>query len=137
MFKVILFLHIVGSLALGFYLVLPFVVAGISRLSVSAREGAFAIIALLNRYAQYGLLLQLLTGIYLVAKGSYSVAWSIVVTVLFLIAGGLSGMLGKPLRLAKEKEAQEDAFRKVRNFSSIIALSVLVLSFFMIYRKLI
>lgn len=137
MFKVILFLHIIGSLALGFYLVLPFVVAGISRLSASVREGALSMVGLLNRYAQYGLVLQLLTGIYLVAKGEYSVAWTTVVTVLFLIAGGMSGMLSKPFRLAKEEGAGEEVFRKIRSFSTILALSVLVLSFFMIYRKLI
>lgn len=137
MFRVILFLHIVGSLALGFYLVLPFVVFGLSRLSATAREGAVTIIGSLNRFAQYGLILQLLTGIYLVAKGDYSVAWTAIVGVLLLIAGAMSGMLGKPLRLAKQEGANADVYRKIRSFSSILALSVLVLGFFMVYKRLI
>ncbi|GGA48696.1 hypothetical protein [Paenibacillus physcomitrellae] len=136
MFKVIMFLHILGSLALGFYLVLPFVVGGISRLTQASREGVLNIIRSLNRFAQYGLVLQLLTGIYLVFQGDYSMAWTTVVGILFIIAGGLSGMLGKPLRLAKTGEASS-AFGKIRSFSSLLAIVVLVLSFFMVYRHII
>ncbi|WP_138495462.1 hypothetical protein [Paenibacillus pinistramenti] len=136
MFKIIMFLHILGSLALGFYLVLPFVVGGIGRLSQASREGMLSLIGLLNRYAQYGLVLQLLTGIYLVVKGEYTMAWTTVVGVLFLIAGGLSGMLGKPLRVAK-MGGDTSALGKIRSFSTLLAVVVLVMSFFMVYRHII
>ncbi|WP_223068592.1 hypothetical protein [Paenibacillus caui] len=140
MYKFILFLHILGALSLGFYLVLPFVAGGIARLSAAAREGMLSAVGSLNRYAQYGLVLQLLTGIYLVIKGEYTVLWTIVVTVLFLLAGALSGMLGKPLRLAKEASGKSDSgapLSKIRSYSSLLALTVLVLTFFMIYRHII
>jgi hypothetical protein len=137
MFKVIMFLHILGSLALGFYLLFPFVAGGIGRLAQGTREGVISVLRSLNRWAQYGLIVQLLTGIYLVVQGKseYSMAWTTVVGILFLIAAGLSGMLGKPLRLASSGD--ESAYRKIRSFSSVLAVVVLVISFFMVYRHII
>ncbi|AWB44071.1 hypothetical protein DCC85_07475 [Paenibacillus sp. CAA11] len=141
MYKFILFLHILGALSLGFYVLLPLVIGRLASLSDAAREGTLSVIRSLNRFAQYGLILELLTGGYLVSQREYSVPWMIVVVVLFLIAAGLSGMLGKPLRLAIEaarnKKGPTAELGKIRMFTVIQAVVVLVILFFMVFRRII
>lgn len=55
MTTVMFFVHILGALALGFYLVLPFVVGKVAGLSLPAQEGSAAAIRSLNTFAQVGL----------------------------------------------------------------------------------
>jgi hypothetical protein len=141
MFKAMLFVHIIGALALGFYLVLPFIFAKVNKLSISAQEGTVSLISSLNRYAQIGLVIQLLTGGYMVGKGKFSIPWMIVVVVLFLIIGALSGMMGKPLRLAlqniKQKSNVQAHLGKLKMLSTGLSITVIVISFFMVYSKII
>ena len=94
-----IFLHMVGTAALGFYLILPFVVGGIQKLSLGAQEGAVNTIRVANRFAQYGLVIQLLTGGYMMSQGEYSVPWMIIVTVLRWRCL-LLGIMSKPLKNA-------------------------------------
>ena len=141
MFKAMLFVHIIGALALGFYLVLPFVFAKVNKLSIPAQEGTVSLISSLNRFAQIGLVIQLLTGGYMVGKGKFSIVWMIVVVVLFLIIGALSGMMGKPLRLAlqniKQKNSLQAHLGKLKMLSTALSITVIVISFFMVYSKII
>lgn len=141
MFKAMLFVHIIGALAFGFYLVLPFVFAKVNKLSLPAQEGTVSLVSSLNRYAQIGLIIQLLTGGYMVGKGGYSVPWMVVIVLLFLIIGALSGMMGKPLRVAlqniKQKSNVQAQFGKLRTLSTVLSLAVIVISFFMVYSRII
>ncbi|MDQ0086993.1 hypothetical protein J2T12_000387 [Paenibacillus anaericanus] len=141
MYKVMLFLHIVGTLALGFYLVLPFVLGTVSKLSLAAQEGTVSAVKSLNRYAQYGLVIQLLTGGYMISKGEYSVAWMIVVVVLFLAIAALGGIMGKPLRLALEGIRQKKSITayagKLTTLSTALSLGVLLIVFLMVYSSII
>lgn len=141
MAMVMLFVHILGALALGFYLVLPFVVGKVSKLSLPAQEGSAAAIRSLNTYAQIGLVIQLLTGGYLMSQGTYSVPWMIVIIVLLLALGAISGIMGKPLRLAmkgiQEKRDISVETGKLRTLSALLAICLLVMVFFMVYNQII
>lgn len=142
MYGIMMFLHIVGALALGFYLVLPIVFSKVPKLTPAAQEGTVSAVKTLNTYAQVGLVIQLLTGGYLITGGGggYTRTWIIVVIVLFLAIGAFSGMLGKPLRQAIEgirnNKGIQDA-GKLRTFSTLLCLCVLLISFFMVYRNII
>ncbi|MEC0368902.1 hypothetical protein [Paenibacillus chibensis] len=141
MAMVMLFIHILGAAALGFYLILPFVVGKVTKLSLPAQEGSAAAIRGLNTYAQIALVIQLLTGGYLMSQGDYSVPWMVVIVILFLAIGAISGMMGKPLRLAmdgiKNKRDISVETGKIRTLSALIAICVLVMLFFMVYRTII
>ncbi len=141
MYQVMIFLHIIGALALGFYLFLPFVFGRIGKLSLAAREGTVSAVSSLNRYAQIGLVVQLLTGGYLIGKGEYSVPWMIVIVVLFLAIGAFSGIMGKPLRLILEGIRQNKSVTveegKLRTLSALLSVTVLLISFFMVFSTII
>lgn len=141
MYKVMLFLHIVGTLGLGFYLVLPFVLGSVSKLSLAAQEGTVSAVKTLNRYAQIALVIQLLTGGYMISKGDYSVAWMVVVVILFLAIGAFSGILAKPLRLALEAIRQNNKITaqasKLTTLSAALSICVLLIAFFMVYHSII
>ncbi|GAB6988485.1 hypothetical protein [Paenibacillus pini] len=141
MYQVMIFVHILGALALGFYLVLPFVVGKVTKLSLPAQEGSAAAIRSLNTFAQFALVIQLLTGGYLMSKGDYSVPWMIVVVVLLVAIGAIGGIMGKPLRLAmdgiqKKRDISVEA-GKIRTLSALLAICVLIMTFFMVYRDII
>ncbi|WP_136604176.1 hypothetical protein [Paenibacillus dokdonensis] len=141
MAMVMLFIHILGAAALGFYLILPFVVGKVTKLSLPAQEGSAAAIRSFNTYAQIALVIQLLTGGYLMSKGDYSVPWMIVIVILLLAIGAISGIMGKPLRLAmdgiKNKRDISVETGKIRTLSALLAICVLVMLFFMVYRDII
>ncbi|GIP47097.1 hypothetical protein D3C76_109350 [compost metagenome] len=141
MYQVMLFLHIIGALALGFYLVLPFVLGRIGKLSLAAQEGTVSAVISLNRYAQIGLIIQLLTGGYLIGQGDYSVPWMIVIVILYLAIGAFSGILAKPLRLAQEGIRQNKTVTaeegKLRTLSALLSVAVLLIVFFMVYSTII
>lgn len=137
-FIAVMFLHILGTLALGFYVLLPLVLGKVGKLSPAAQEGTVSAVKTLNTYAQFGLVIQLLTGGYLMTFKDYSVTWMVIVMVLFLSIGALSGMMGKPLRVALEgirsKKGFQEVAGKLRVFSSLLCACVLLISFFMVYR---
>ncbi|NQX49361.1 hypothetical protein HQN87_29005 [Paenibacillus tritici] len=135
------FLHMIGTLALGFYLVLPFILSGTAKLSAPAKEGTLSAIGGFNRFAQYGLVIQLLTGGYMMTKGEYSVPWMIIVTVLLLAMFAFGGIMSKPLRLAaagmRENRDVSAETSKIRTMSMLLMLSLVVMIFFMVYNTII
>ncbi|GIO31361.1 MULTISPECIES: hypothetical protein [Paenibacillus] len=141
MAMVMLFIHIIGAAALGFYLILPFAIGKVAKLSLAAQEGSATAIRSLNTFAQIALIIQLLTGGYLMSQGKYSVPWMIVVVILFLAIGAISGMMGKPLRLAVDgiKNNRDISVEtgKIRTLSALLAICVLVMLFFMVYNHII
>lgn len=141
MYAVMMFIHILGAAALGFYLILPFVVGKMSKLSLAAQEGSAAAVRSLNTYAQIALVVQLLTGGYLMSQGKYSVPWMVIIVILLLAIGAIGGMMGKPLRVAIDsiKNSQDISAQmaKIRTLSALNAICVLVMLFFMVYRDII
>ncbi len=139
--RFLVFLHILGALSTGFYLLLPFIAAKLPSLDGQSQSGAIAIIRVLNRIAQFGLIVQLLTGGYLMTKGEYSIAWMVIVVVLLLAIAALGGIMGKPLRLALANIQQKQDILvhtgKIRALSMGLAVCLLIMTFFMVYRHLI
>ncbi|NGM83082.1 hypothetical protein G5B47_11715 [Paenibacillus sp. 7124] len=138
---VLMFLHMIGMLALGFYLVLPFILGRLEKLSPAAKEGALSAITGFNRFAQYGLVVQLLTGGYLMTKADVSVPWMIIVTLLLLAMFALGGIMSKPLRLAASgmKQGRNVSIEtgKIRTLSALLAVCLLVILFFMAFDEII
>ncbi|MFU1797998.1 hypothetical protein ACM1RC_29360 [Paenibacillus azoreducens] len=141
MYKVMEFIHILGAAALGFYLILPFVVGKVVKLSLSAQEGSVTAIRSLNTYAQLALVVQLLTGGYLMSQGKYSVPWMVIIVILLLAIGAIGGMMGKPLRLAVDgiRNNRDISVEtgKIRTLSALVSICVLVMLFFMVYSHII
>jgi len=135
------FLHMIGTLSLGFYLVLPFIIGRAGKLSAPAREGTLSAIGGFNRFAQYGLVIQLLTGGYMMTKGEYSVAWMVIVVVLMLAMFALGGIMSKPLRLAaagiRENRDVSAETGKLRTLSAFLTVALLLMVFFMVYNQVI
>ncbi|ASA20311.1 hypothetical protein [Paenibacillus donghaensis] len=138
---VLFFLHMIGTLALGFYLVLPFILSGAAKLSAPAREGTMNAVGGFNRFAQYGLVVQLLTGGYMMSKGEYSIAWMAVVVVLLLAMFALGGIISRPLRVAaagmRENRDVSAETAKIRLMSTLLMVSLIVMVFFMVYDDII
>lgn len=141
MYKIFFLLHMIGTAAVGFYLIVPFIVGGLQKLSLGAQEGAVSTVHVANRFAQYGLVVQLITGGYMMSKGEYSVAWMIVVSLLLLAMFAIGGIMGKPLKTAlagiREKRDVKPETAKLRTFSSLLALSLVVMIFLMVYNQVI
>ncbi|WP_025716683.1 hypothetical protein [Paenibacillus sp. 1-18] len=135
------FLHMIGTLALGFYLVLPFLVGKIGSLSPAAQEGMVSAVQLLNRIAQFALIILLVSGIFLTIGGPYSVAWIVIVLVLFLAISAIGGIMGKPLRLALEALRNNQPINgyigKMRTFSTLLAVFLILITFLMVYSHII
>ncbi|TLS51031.1 hypothetical protein FE782_16705 [Paenibacillus antri] len=142
MVEFVLFLHVLGSLAVGFYLLLPFVAMRLSGLDPHAQVGFAKGIFGLNRIGQWLLIVQFLTGGYLISKAGVSVPWMIVVIVLFVALGAMSGMIAGPLKriIANGGEGKAAAAKdasKLSTFSGVASLLVLVLLILMYYSDII
>ena len=141
MSRVFFLVHMIGMLALGFYLVLPFILGRVEKLSAPAKEGTLSAIGGLNRFAQYGLVIQLITGGYLMSQGEYSVVWMIIVVVLLLALFAIGGIMSKPLRLAaagiRENRDVSAETNKIRTLSGVLSITLLVMVFFMVYNQIV
>ncbi|GIP33708.1 hypothetical protein [Paenibacillus sp. J2TS4] len=135
MVSIILFLHLLGSIGMGFYLLFPFLLMKKGGEGLAQTIGNFYTA---NRVGQILLIVQFLTGGYMISKFNNSTAWIIVVILLVVVIGGLTGMLGKKLKTVREalssgKAAAEAGMGEVQTFSWLIALSFLVMVILMSY----
>jgi len=138
MFTVMLFLHIVGAIGMGIYAIMPFVVGKFKQLSGAAQEGLASGLVSAGRIGQYALVLQLLTGGYLISSKElpdYTVAWMVVVIVLFVAIGALSGIIQGPLKriaiAAAKGENASAAISRVQTLSVITFILFLVIIWLM------
>lgn len=138
----ILFLHVLGAVSVGFYLLLPFVASKLASLNPQAQVGFAKSLFGMNRVGQWLLVVQFLTGGYLISKSGVSVPWMIVTIVLFVALGAMVGMLGGPLKRiiahgGEGKTASAKDASKLSMFSGIAALLLVVLVILMYYSDLI
>ncbi|WP_027087928.1 DUF2269 family protein [Cohnella panacarvi] len=137
MYETMLFLHIVGAVGMGIYAVLPFIVGKFKQLSGAAQEGLASGLVAAGRIGQYALVIQLLTGGYLVSNGGgeYAVSWMILVVVVFLALGALSGIVQGPLKkivsAAANAQNASASITKVQTISAIIFILFLVVIWLM------
>lgn len=125
-----LFLHVLGATGMGIYVVLPFVAGKFKQLSTPAQEGLASGLLTAGRVGQFGLVLQLLTGGYLISQGDYGTSWMITIIVLFVALGAVSGIVQGPLKRIKTATASnQDASGAI---SRVQTLSVLAVLFFLV-----
>ncbi|MFC5405443.1 DUF2269 family protein [Cohnella soli] len=127
MYTFMIFLHIIGAVGMGIYAILPFVVGKFKQLSGAAQEGLASGLISGGRIGQYALVLQLLTGGYLISNAEggakYAVGWMIAVIVLFVAVGALSGIVQAPLkRIAAASVKGESASSDISRVQVISAL---------------
>lgn len=137
MSQAMLLLHVLGAVGMGFYIVLPIMLGGASKLDGSGQAGLAKGLLSANRIAQYFLVIQLLTGGYLMSQGEYAVVWMIIVTLLFLGIAALGGIATKPLkRVVSSIESGQSAaafVSKARVMSMIILVLYVAIVYFMVY----
>lgn len=138
MYKVMIFLHVVGAVGMGIYAILPFIVGKFKQLSGAAQEGFASGLVSAGRLGQYALVLQLITGGYLLTNGEagdYAVSWIVTVSVLFLAIGALTGIAQGPLKrivtASANAQSASGSISKVQSFSAIIFVLFIVVLWFM------
>jgi len=135
MFKVMLFLHVIGAVGMGFYIVLPIMLGRATKLAGVGQGGLADGLRSANRIAQYFLVLQLLSGGYLVSQADYTVAWMVIVVLLFLAIAALGGIISKPLKLVvasiQEGKSASAHINKARVMSIIVLVLYIAIIYFM------
>jgi len=137
MYNAMVFLHLLGAMGMGFYVVLPVMVGRASKLAGVGQGGLADGLISANRIAQYFLVLQLLTGGYLMSQGEYAVVWMIIITLLFLGIAALGGIVTKPLKLIvssiQEGKSATSHINKARVLSLIVLVLYIVIVYFMAF----
>ncbi|MCR2802573.1 hypothetical protein [Paenibacillus soyae] len=133
MYGAMMLLHVLGAVGMGFYIVLPIMLGGASKADGSGQAGLAKGLLSANRIAQYFLVLQLLTGGYLMSQGEYAVIWMVIVTLLFLAIAALGGIMTKPLKqVVNSIEAGQSATSFI-NKAKVMSMIILVLYVAIIY----
>lgn len=136
MYTVMMLLHVLGAVGMGFYIVLPIMLGGASKMDGSGQAGLAKGLLSANRVAQYFLIVQLLTGGYLMSQGEYEVIWMVIVTLLFLGIAALGGITTKPLKgiVSSIQTGQSTAafVSKARTMSLIILVLYVAIVYFMV-----
>lgn len=126
---IIVFLHLLGSIGMGFYLLFPFLL--LRKDDQAGRANLYGNYYIANRAGQVLLIIQFLTGGYMLSMGSYSTGWIIVVILLVLIIGGLTAIMGKRLKAiqAEWKAGTDNPSVKgeIRLFASLVGLCFFVI----------
>ncbi|RCW42665.1 hypothetical protein [Paenibacillus prosopidis] len=137
MFNAMLFLHVLGAVGMGFYIVLPIMVGRASKLAGVGQGGLADGLLSANRIAQYFLIVQLLTGGYLMSQADYTVAWMVIIILLFLGIAALGGIVSKPLKRVvssiQEGQSATAHINKARVMSLIILVLYIVIIYFMMF----
>lgn len=133
MFEAMLLLHVLGAVGMGFYIVLPLMLGGASKNDGSGQAGLAKGLLSANRIAQYFLIVQLLTGGYLMSEADYAVVWMVIIIVLFLGIGALGGMIAKPLKQVVSAIGSGQSASAAINKAKVMSLIILVLYVAIIY----
>ncbi|QNK59955.1 hypothetical protein [Paenibacillus sp. PAMC21692] len=138
MYEAMVLLHVLGAVGMGFYVVLPIMLGGASKSDGSGQAGLAKGLLSANRIAQYFLIVQLLTGGYLMSQGDYAVAWMIITTLLFLGIAALGGIASKPLKgivsAIQSGQSTTAYVNKAKIMSLIILVLYVAIVYFMVFR---
>ncbi|MBD0382792.1 hypothetical protein [Paenibacillus sedimenti] len=130
MYNVMIFLHVVSALLLGAYVLFPFFVGRAAALSGAAQESFVGLLSSFNRVGQFALIVALITGGAMIHQAGPSVPWMIAAVVLLLIIGALTGMMGarmkKLIAAGKAGQNTESHAGKIKTFSWIVAIAVIL-----------
>jgi len=133
----IVFLHLLGAIWMGIYLLFPFLAMRLADMSAAARAGFAGGLGIANRWGQILLLAQFVTGGYLVGRAGFSTAWIITVIALLVLIGAFTGMMGKPLKQLKADNLSGSVagehLRKITLFSWIVFALFLIMIILMYF----
>jgi hypothetical protein len=93
-------IHVLGAVALGYYFVLPFLLKRTRSLSGQPLAEFAGNVHAVGRIMQLFLLVQLVTGVYMMLGSRYEVFWETAVLVLLIAIGALTGIMGGKLKKA-------------------------------------
>jgi hypothetical protein len=110
--RIMLFLHLLGAVGMGFYLLLPFFL----RKTWLQNRGVLQVYYWMNFTVQWILVAQFVTGLIMYLQGNYPVLWIILVAVVFTGVGAFGGMFGYHCRKAPPsfEEDRTGWLKKVR-----------------------
>lgn len=138
MYTALVLLHILGAVAMGIYAVIPFVVNKLKLVSASGQEGLLLGVHSANQVAQYALIVQLLTGGYMIGTGSYSMLWIMLTMAVFLAIAALGGIMGKQIKVAlqsaKAGQSNTAAIDKTQMFATLVFILFIIMVILMVYR---
>ncbi|MFC4618917.1 hypothetical protein ACFO4N_09270 [Camelliibacillus cellulosilyticus] len=132
MFNLLIFLHVASALLLGCYLLLPFLINRLTTATGQALESCIGLLLILTRASHVALIVLLLTGGGMISQlGTMpSLLWISLALVLLVIIGGVIGMISKRLKqlraAAKEDQLKAKHIEKMKIYSWVAALAVIV-----------
>ena len=131
------FLHVVGAVILGYYLILPFLLLRTKHLSGESLGSYVENLHKASSIVQYALIIELLTGGYMMINADYAVMWIILGFVFFLLVGALSGIMNKNMKTALSQlssgQPAEQPLGTAKSLGIIVCLSLLVVLYLMMY----
>jgi len=126
--------HVLGAVALGYYFVLPFLLLRTRALTGQSLTDFAGNVHFVGRIMQALLLVQLLTGGYMMG-GDYTAFWMAAVFVLLVAIGALSGIMGGKLKKAvatlKSGGDATAALAAVRGLSWALFVALLLMVYVM------
>jgi uncharacterized membrane protein len=135
-FQFIVLLHVLGAVGMGFYLVLPFIAGRLAVAGGGASAGLAQGLKTANRIGQVLLIVQFLTGGYLMSQiEGFQAGWMIAVLVLLVAIGAFSGIIGKPLsNLGAGTGDAAKSLGKVKTFSWLLFIAMILMIICMVYQ---
>jgi len=134
MYEVMFALHVLSAVAVGFYLLMPFLTMNIAGMPQDRLSGYTGPLAAMNRIGQFVLVITLVTGGAMLHDAPVSMAWGTVAVILILIIFALSGMMSKPLRQLASGDVRDAAglSGKLRSLSILNAVALLLIVLLML-----
>ena len=133
--QIVLFLHVLGAVGLGYYLLLPYFTARMKAHTSSTLPPYLSSLYGTSRIGQYLLIIQFLTGGYLMSQQKYSVLWMVLTTVIFLVIAAISGIMNKRMKQAigalNDGKGADALIGKVKALSYVVSVSMLVVLYIM------
>ncbi|SER56369.1 hypothetical protein [Psychrobacillus sp. OK032] len=142
MYSMLVFVHVVSSLFLGTYLVLPIIINAISSRSSTELKPVLKILLSFTRAGHYALILLVISGgSMVISYTSYpSILWVILSILLLIAIGGLIGLINKNIRqilLAEDpKKKLADNISTLKWYGWLNTLLVITTLFIMTNRGL-
>jgi uncharacterized membrane protein len=134
---IMLFLHVLGAVGMGIYAIMPFLAGQFRKVSGAAQEGLARGLVTGGRIGQFALVIQLLTGGYLLTGlgPKYAMGWMITFLVIYLAIGALTGIVQGPIKrieaAARDGQDASSAIGRVRTLSILILILFLVILWLM------
>ncbi len=140
MYNFVIFLHVIGAVALGYYLISPLLLIRAYKLTGTVLENVLSGLYATGRVMQFLLIVQLLTGGYLIAKLPYTKLWIVLTIVIFLIVGAVTGILNGKMKKAiqelKRGGTGTSYLQSIKLLSYLSSLSMLAILYIMMYPAL-